>query len=133
MTAESTSSNADNARGPDFGGRFGFAPGFGGNSRASAAFTRAHRFYASWRATPSWAKKTLGTLVLIVLMGLAAVLLVVGLLVGAVVAVFAAAVIGVRAAWARLTGNRQQRNKQEAGLDAMRSNVRVIARDPGSN
>ena len=63
-----------------------------------AAWSRtAHARYRSFRAQPSWVHQLLGIVVLLVLVGLAAVLLVFGLIVGAVVAGVAA--LGAGVAW----------------------------------
>ncbi len=142
MSAEPTTPDA--GAGPDggkggSGGGFGFpppggfGPGFGfSGSRVASVFATVRRASASWRSAPSWLHRVLGTAVLLVIVGLAAVLLVVGLVVGAAVAVVAGVVLGARAAWARLTGGRRRGETGTPGLDAMRSNVRVIARSPGS-
>jgi hypothetical protein len=118
----------DSPREPGAG--FGGANGFGFAGRGpGAAFSRVTRAYSAWRTAPTWAQRALATIVLLVVVGLAAVLLVVGLTVGAVIAVAVGAVLLVRSAWARLTGGRAEPEQSESGLDTMRSNVRVIRRE----
>jgi hypothetical protein len=116
----------DSPREPGAG--FGNASGFAGQG-AGAAFSRVTRAYSAWRTAPTWAQRALATVVLLVVVGLAAVLLVVGLTVGAVIVVAVGAVLLVRTAWARLTGGRAEPNQGASGLDPMRSNVRVIRRE----
>lgn len=115
--------------GAGFGDASGF--GFGGRGPGSAgvAFSRVSRAYSTWRTAPSWAQRALATVVLLIVVGFAAVLLVLGLTVGAVIAVAVGAVLLVRSAWALLTGGRTEPVQCESGLDPMRSNVRVIRRE----
>lgn len=121
---------------PPLGG-FGFA-----GSRAASAFARVRRYHAAWAAGPSWVHRVVGTLLLIILVGISAVLLVLGLLIGAIIAVVVGAVLVVRLAWARLTGQKPGRHiphistrtsrtpdTDDPPLDTMRENVRVIARE----
>lgn len=92
------------------------ARGFGGFSTA-----RYVRIVESWRAQPSWAHKLVGGIILIVLVGLAALLLVSGLVVGAVIVAAAAVVMGVRSAWRALT-------RRTTPTDTLRRNVRLVRR-----
>ncbi len=100
----------------------------------TATFTRATNVYSTWRASPSWLQRTLGTIALLVFLGLAAILLVIALAVGAVIAALVGVVLILRKAWTRLagtprTGPRRADPADPAGkLDPLRHNVRVIQR-----
>jgi fatty acid desaturase len=101
----------------------------------TATFTRATNAYSTWRASPSWVQRTLGTIALLVFLGLAAILLVIALAVGAVIAALVGVVLILRKAWFRLTGlarptggSRSTRPEPASDLDPLRQNVRVIPR-----
>lgn len=82
---------------------------------------RAFRFARAALDQPSWIHRVVGFIVLLVLIGVAATLLVWGLVIGAVVVGGLALVIGVRSLWLRLVSRR------EAG-GGLRRNVRVVRR-----
>lgn len=118
-------SDQSSSPGPGTGPR----PNFSGQ-RWSATFSRVNRTYTAWRASPSWFQKALGAVALVILVGLAAILLVLGLVVGAAIALIVGAVIALRLAWARLTGGPRLRTPTPAAtLDPLRQNVRVIQRN----
>lgn len=83
-------------------------------------WTHASRRYAQWRTQPSWLQRLAGGIVLIVLVGLAAILLVSSLFIGLAVVAVGAAAIGIGALVRRLRG--------DAPASQGRKNVRVIVR-----
>lgn len=86
------------------------------DARHAAAFARAQQTYAAWTARPSWAAKLVGAVLFFILLGLAALLLLGGLIVGAVIALAAGIYAGIRWLRRRITNPPDQ---------ALRRNVRV--------
>lgn len=102
---------------PDETGPSNSGPGaapFGGSARA-------FRFARAAINQPSWIHRAIAFVVLLVLIGVAATLLVWGLVIGAVVVGGVALVVGARALWLRLV-------PQRGAGDTMRRNVRVVRR-----
>lgn len=118
---------------PGIGGGAGGPRGFRWAPRPDGVFGRAKGVYAQWRGAPSWAQRAAAVAVLLFVVGIAAVLLVLGLAVGAVIAVVVGAVLTVRAGWARLMvalrgGSRVAHQSEPEPLDPLRENVRVVIR-----
>lgn len=118
---------------PGIGGGAGGPRGFRWAPRPGGVFGRAQSVYAQWRGAPTWAQRTAAVAALLVVVGIAAVLLVLGLAVGAVIAVVVGAVLAVRLGWARLRGvlrgeTRVSQHAEPAPLEPLRENVRVVIR-----
>lgn len=92
-----------------------------GAGAAREAGGRAFRFARTALRQPTWAHRAVAFVVLLVLVGVAATLLVWGLVIGAVVVGAMALIVGARALWVRLSGPR-------ASGDTLRRNVRVVRR-----
>lgn len=83
----------------------------------SHSFSRLRAAYGSWRAQPGWVHKIVAGVVFLILLGLAAFLLLWGLVVAAVIFAVSAVIVGVRALIRHFTGE-----------DSMRRNVRIVRR-----
>ncbi|MBL8745997.1 MAG: hypothetical protein JNK58_06525 [Phycisphaerae bacterium] len=82
-----------------------------------AAVHRVRTVYATWRSQPSWIHRAVGFAFFLILLGIAAFLLVWGLIVAAVIIAVTAVIVGVRSLYRTFTGD-----------NAMRRNVRIVRR-----
>lgn len=83
----------------------------------SASFHRVRAAYASWRGRPNWIHRVVGLAIFLILLGIAAFLLLWGLIVAAMIIAISALIVGVRALYRNFTGE-----------NAMRRNVRIVQR-----
>ena len=103
---------------------FDFASSPFANRARTAAFrswSSASRTYSSWRTSPSVGQKVAGVLTLLVLIGLAIMIIVPALLIGAAVVIVGALGWQARQLWLRLTGPKSEKS--------LRRNVRVRGQD----